>query len=111
MDKLASVVGVTLGPKGRNVVLESKCVSLLLSCWLGCRELLRPGALLVTCSAAGDAAAAANLASLPASLLPPMLRLPTPPPLLLLLLLTPQTPQPPITHHHHHRPIKQVRLS
>lgn len=26
VDKLASVVGVTLGPKGRNVVLESKCV-------------------------------------------------------------------------------------
>lgn len=25
VDKLASVVGVTLGPKGRNVVLESKC--------------------------------------------------------------------------------------
>jgi chaperonin GroEL len=24
VDKLASVVGVTLGPKGRNVVLESK---------------------------------------------------------------------------------------
>lgn len=26
VDKLASVVGVTLGPKGRNVVLESKYV-------------------------------------------------------------------------------------
>ena len=24
MDKLADLVGVTLGPKGRNVVLESK---------------------------------------------------------------------------------------
>jgi chaperonin GroEL (HSP60 family) len=24
VDKLATVVGVTLGPKGRNVVLESK---------------------------------------------------------------------------------------
>ena len=29
VDKLASVVGVTLGPKGRNVVLESKYVSAL----------------------------------------------------------------------------------
>ena len=27
VDKLASVVGVTLGPKGRNVVLESKCAA------------------------------------------------------------------------------------
>jgi hypothetical protein len=26
VDKLAAVVGVTLGPKGRNVVLESKYV-------------------------------------------------------------------------------------